>query len=80
MMIARKDEHENASDSIRFNLQLFSNETHESDLQAEKHDAQRTSTCRGIVIDLSGHDEKAKTSIRLNSQSLQNEIEESRAQ
>ena len=32
--------------------ELFSNEIDESDSQDEKHDEQRTSTPRGIVIDL----------------------------
>jgi hypothetical protein len=41
----------NAADSIR-DSELDSNKTDESNLQYEKHDDQRTSTLRGIVIDL----------------------------
>jgi hypothetical protein len=40
-----------AADSIR-DSELDSNETDESDSQCEKHDEQRISTPRGIVIDL----------------------------
>jgi hypothetical protein len=37
---------------MRFSRESFSNEIDESDPQSEKHDEQRTSTFRGIVIDL----------------------------
>jgi hypothetical protein len=45
-------EPENASDSMRFSREPFSNEIDESDWQHEKHDEQRTSAFRGTVIDL----------------------------
>jgi hypothetical protein len=38
-------------DSIRVNLESDSNVMDESDLQDEKHDEQRSSTLRGIIID-----------------------------
>jgi hypothetical protein len=37
---------------MRFSRESFSNEIDESDLQHEKHDEQRISTSRGILIDL----------------------------
>jgi hypothetical protein len=37
----REEQKENASDSMRVNSESVSNETDESDLQAEKHDEQR---------------------------------------
>jgi hypothetical protein len=42
----------NAADSMRFTCDSFSNEIAESDSQLSKHDEQRISTSRGIVIDL----------------------------
>jgi hypothetical protein len=39
---------------MRRSRESFSNEIDESDLQNEKHDEQRISACRGIVIDLIG--------------------------
>jgi hypothetical protein len=41
----------NAFDSIRVNREFDSNEIDESDRQAEKHEEQRISTFRGIMID-----------------------------
>jgi hypothetical protein len=41
----------NADDSIRVNRDSDSNEIDERDLQDEKHDEQRISTVRGIMID-----------------------------
>jgi hypothetical protein len=51
--IDRNEERESASDSIRVNRESDSNETAESDLHAEKHFEQRTSTVPGIKIDRS---------------------------
>jgi hypothetical protein len=45
-------ESENAFDSMRLSRESFSNEIDESERQIEKHDEQRISTHRGIVIDL----------------------------
>jgi hypothetical protein len=46
--IDRSDEDENASDSIRVNRELDSNEIDVSDLHFEKHDEPRTSMSNGI--------------------------------
>jgi hypothetical protein len=51
IIIDRSDEYENVSDSIRVNLESDSNVIDESDLHLEKHDEQRSSTFRGIIID-----------------------------
>jgi hypothetical protein len=51
MLIAASAEQEqNASASIRFSSQPFSNETDASAVQPEKHSEQRISTCRGMLI------------------------------
>jgi hypothetical protein len=50
-MIDRSDDRENADDSIRVNRESDSNKIDESDLQSQKHDEQRISTFRGIIID-----------------------------
>jgi hypothetical protein len=50
IIIDRSDEHENASDSIRINLESDSNVIDESDLHHEKHDEPKISTEREIVI------------------------------
>jgi hypothetical protein len=55
----------------------FSNEIDESDLQFEKHDEQRISMFRGIVIDLRVELENASDSMRRSSESFSNEIDES---
>jgi hypothetical protein len=39
---------------MHFSRESFSNEIDESGLQFEKHDEQRISTSRGIVIDVIG--------------------------
>jgi hypothetical protein len=51
IMIDRSDDLENADDSIRVIRDSDSNEIDESDSQYEKHDEQRSSTFRGIMID-----------------------------
>jgi hypothetical protein len=43
-------EPENAYDAIRFSRESFSNEIHESDQQHEKHDEQRDSAFRGMMM------------------------------
>jgi hypothetical protein len=45
-------EEQNAYDSMRRSCESCSNEIDESDSQYEKHNEQRISTPRGIVIDL----------------------------
>jgi hypothetical protein len=65
-----------AADSIR-NTDVESNEIDESELQYEKHDEQRISTARGIVIDLRAEEENTDDSIRGNRESFSNEIDES---
>jgi hypothetical protein len=50
-VIDSRSEEENAPDSMHLSCAPLSNETDESDLQSEKHDEQRISACRGIVID-----------------------------
>jgi hypothetical protein len=50
-MIDSSDDLEKAVDSIHANLESDSNEIDESDSQSEKHDEQRISTFRGIMID-----------------------------
>jgi hypothetical protein len=52
ILIDLRAESWNASDSMRFSRELFSNETDESDWQYEKHDEQRDSIFRGIMIDV----------------------------
>jgi hypothetical protein len=49
--IDSSDESENASDSIRANLEFDSNVIDESDLQFEKQFEERISTLLGIKID-----------------------------
>jgi heat shock protein HspQ len=68
-----------AVDSIR-DSELDSNEIDESDLQNEKHDEQRISTFRGIVIDLRPEKWNAYDSMCLSCESFSNEIDESDSQ
>jgi hypothetical protein len=49
-------------------------------LQLEKHEEQRISTLRGIVIDLKAEPENAYDSMRLSRESFSNEIDESELQ
>jgi hypothetical protein len=65
------------ADSIR-DTDVESNQIDESDLQFAKHDEQRTSTLRGIVIDLRAESENVSDSIRRSRQSFSNEINESK--
>jgi hypothetical protein len=51
------------------------NEIDESDRQYKKHDEQRISTCRGIVIDLRAESLNADDSMRFNRESFSNESE-----
>jgi hypothetical protein len=53
-VIDLRAEKSNAFDSMRFSRESFSNKTDESDAQHQKHDEQRISTSRGIVINLIG--------------------------
>jgi hypothetical protein len=62
---------------MRFSRELFSNEIDESDRQFEKHDEQRISTFRGIVIDLGAEPKNAFDSMRFSRESLFNETDES---
>jgi hypothetical protein len=50
---------------MRLSRESFSNEIDESELQHEKHDEQRISKFRGIVIDSSAERENASDSMRL---------------
>jgi hypothetical protein len=49
-------------------------------VQYEKHDEQRISTHRGIIIDLRAEDENAFDSMRRSCDSFSNEIDESDVQ
>jgi hypothetical protein len=49
---------------MRRSCESVSNEIDESELQSEKHDEQRISACRGIVIDLIGRLSKEREPIR----------------
>jgi hypothetical protein len=51
-MIDLRAESRNAFESMRFSRESFSNEIDESDSQPEKHDEQRDSTVRGMIIDV----------------------------
>jgi hypothetical protein len=64
--IDSSDECENASDLIRVNRELDSNEMDESDRQFEKHNEQRISTLRGIIINWCDESENASDWIRVN--------------
>jgi hypothetical protein len=77
MTIDSIDEDENASDSIRANLDPDSNKTEENDLQAEKHDEPRISTLRGTMIDRSDEYVNASDSMCLSFDSDSNEIDDS---
>jgi hypothetical protein len=68
-----------AVDSIR-DSELDSNEIDESDVQNSKHDEQRISTSRGIVIDLRPEERNAFDSMRFSRESFSNEIDESDVQ
>jgi hypothetical protein len=59
-MIALRAEPKNACDSMRFSRESFSNEINKSDSQIKKHDEQRISTFRGIVIDVLGWQSKER--------------------
>jgi hypothetical protein len=59
---------------IRVNRDSDSNEIDERDRQHEKHDEQRISTLRGIMIDRSDDDEHADDSMRANLESCSNAI------
>jgi hypothetical protein len=65
-----------AVDSIR-DSEFDSNEIDESDLQFKKHDEQRISTSRGIVIDLRPQELNTFDSMRFSRESFSNEIDES---
>jgi hypothetical protein len=65
---------------MRLSRELFSNEIDESELQHGKHDEQRISKFRGIVIDLKAESENAYDSMRLSRESFSNEIDESELQ
>jgi hypothetical protein len=54
IVIDLRPEKKNAFDWMRFSRESFSNEIDESDLQKEKHDEQRISAFRGMVIDMIG--------------------------
>jgi hypothetical protein len=54
IIIDLRAESRNASDSMRVSRESFSNEIDESDSQFAKHDEQRDSAFRGIVIDVIG--------------------------
>jgi hypothetical protein len=62
---------------MRVSRQSFSNEIDESDLQYEKHNEQRTSAFRGIVIDLGSDSLNAYESMGFSRESFSNEIDES---
>jgi hypothetical protein len=62
-VIDLSDDEENALDSIRVNRESFSKRIDESDLQDEKHSEQRISTDRGILMDLIGEPERARSPI-----------------
>jgi hypothetical protein len=62
---------------MRFSRESFSNEIDENDSQSEKHDEQRISTFRGIVIDLIAEEPNASDSMRFSRESFSNEIDES---
>jgi hypothetical protein len=62
---------------MRRSRESFSNETDESNLQYEKHDEQRISTFRGIVIDLRAESENAFDSMHRSCESFSNKIDES---
>jgi hypothetical protein len=62
---------------MRRSRESDSNEIDESDLQDEKHDEQRTSTHRGIVIVLRAERKNACDSMRRSCESDSNEIDES---
>jgi Flp pilus assembly protein TadD len=64
--IERRNEYENAYDSIRISCEMDSNENDESDRHIENADDPRMSTFRGISIDRRNEDEKAYDSIRIN--------------
>jgi hypothetical protein len=51
ILIDRRNEDENAEDSIRFNYEFDSNEMDDSDRHPEKKDHSRISTFRGFPID-----------------------------
>jgi hypothetical protein len=74
------DASKSARASIRFKSEFDSNEIDESDSHLRKHDEQRISTLRGILIDSSEDPEdpeNADDSIRFNLEFDSNEIDES---
>jgi hypothetical protein len=58
----------------------FSKEIDESGLHVEKHDEQRSSIGRGIMIDLRPEPVNAFDAMRINRESFSNEIDESGVQ
>jgi hypothetical protein len=76
-MIDLRAEPRNAFESMRFSRESFSNEIDESDTQYKKHNEQRISTFRGIVIDLRVELWNAFDSMRFSRESFSNEIDES---
>jgi hypothetical protein len=65
---------------MSFSQESFSNEIDESDPQYEKHDEQRISIFRGIVIDLIPEPWNAHDSMHFSRESFSNEIDESDCQ
>jgi hypothetical protein len=76
-MISIKPVPQNASISIRDNLELDSNVIEESDLQFEKHRPPKNSTDSGIMISIKPVPENASASTRDNLELHSNRIEES---
>jgi hypothetical protein len=64
-VIDLRRELENAFDSMRLSRESFSNEIDESERQFEKHDEQRISAFRGIMIDVIGWRSKENASKRV---------------
>jgi hypothetical protein len=72
-----RPENENAFASMRFSRESFSNEIDESDRQHKRHDEQRISMFRAIVIDLRVESWNAYDLMRFSQESFSNEIDES---
>jgi hypothetical protein len=71
---------EQSRHGIPLNLEPGSNELDESEQQPEKHNEQRISTFRGMVVGSSDDHENADDSTRVNRESDSNEINESEQQ
>jgi hypothetical protein len=69
-----------AVDSIRFSHDLYSDKTDDKPPQDAKRPEPKTSTNRGIVINLNEENENASDSIYFNRESLSNEIDGSHLQ